>query len=157
MKSAKILAPIFAIALFSGSSIAGLSNPNAVALSKAMMPEAQYKQMTDAIVQTGLNAAKSKNESDKLGIDLEKKGKDLEKSLRDAFNYQYFIDLNAKTMSKNFTESELGKILNFFSTEVGKKWTKNTPEIISETMMQIQLDLQEKLPKFVEAMAAKKS
>jgi hypothetical protein len=155
MKIAKFLSPIFVLALFSAPVLAGISNPNAIALSKAMMPEAQFKQMTDAIVQTGMNAAKSKIESDKLKIDLDKKGKDLEKSLRDAFTYDYFVNLNAKTMSKNFNEAELGKILSFFTTEVGKKWTKHTPEIISETMMQIQLDLQEKLPKFVDAMAAK--
>jgi len=111
--------------------------------------------MTDAIVQTGMAAAKAKIESDKMKVDLTKKGKDLEKSLRNQFTYDYFIKVNTKTMSKNFTEKELGEILAFYSTSVGKKWTKHTPEIISETMMQIQLDLQEKLPKFVDALAAK--
>jgi hypothetical protein len=58
-------------------------------------------------------------------------------------------------MSKNFSEKELGDILAFYNTPVGKKWTKHTPEIISETMMQLQLDLQEKLPKMVDALASK--
>jgi hypothetical protein len=141
--------------LSSGAALAE-SNKNAEALSKAMLPEAQFKQMSDAIVQTGLGAAQAKVESEKLAIDMDKKGKDLEKSLRSAFTYEYFIALNSKTMMKNFSDDELGKILGFYNTPVGKKWTKHTPEIISETMTQIQMDLQEKLPKLVDAMIAKK-
>lgn len=155
---ANIRVLILTLSLLSGglaqaAATKAVSNPNAVALSKAMLPEDHFKQMTDAIVQTGMGAARAKIESDKLAIDLDKQGKDLEKSLRDAFTYEYFIDLNAKTMSRTFSEKELGEILAFYNKPVGKKWTKNTPEIISETMMQIQLDLQEKLPTFVESMS----
>jgi hypothetical protein len=164
MKITNLRPLIFTLALLTASfalaadapakNVAG-SNSNAVALSKAMLPEAQFKQMTDAIVQTGMGAARAKIESDKLKVDMDKKGKDLEKSLRNAFTYEYFVNLNSKTMAKNFSEKELGEILSFYNTSVGKKWTKNTPEIIRETMMQIQLDLQEKLPKFVDALASK--
>lgn len=160
MNFANLRPLIFTLALFSSAFAhagisKGVTNPNAVALSRAMLPEANYKQMTDAIVQTGMGAAKAKIESDKLKIDLDKQGKDLEKALREAFTYEYFIKLNSTTMSKNFNEKELGEILAFYTKPVGKKWTKSTPEIISETMMQIQLDLQEKLPLFVEALVAK--
>lgn len=128
---------------------------NAEGLSKAMLPEAQFKQMVEAIVQTGIGAARSKIESEKLKIDMDKRGQELEKSLRDSFTYDYFISLNAKTMSKSFSEDELGKVLAFYNSPVGMKWTKGTPAIISDTMMQIQIDLQEQIPRFVEAMASK--
>lgn len=161
IKFSNLQACLFAlIVLPAGISYAALGasaqkmGPNAEALSKAMLPEPQFKQMVDAIVQTGIGAARSQIESEKLKIDMDKRGQELEKSLRDSFTYAYFISLNAKTMSKNFSEAELGKILAFYKTPVGMKWTKNTPEIISETMMQIQIDLQEQLPKFVEAMAS---
>ena len=58
-------------------------------------------------------------------------------------------------MSRTFSETELGAILAFYKTDAGLKWTKSTPEIIQETMMQIQLDLQDKLPRFIDAMAKK--
>lgn len=153
MKTAKLRHLIVILPLFCSSFVN--AGQNATALSKAMLPEAQFKQMIDAIVQTGLAAAKAKIETDKLKIDMTKKSKDLESSLRKQFTYDYFTKVNSNVMAKNFNEKELGEILAFYNTSVGKKWTKHTPEIVSETMMQIQLDLQEKLPKFVDALAVK--
>jgi len=141
-------------------SMHGLSAPStanpATELSRTMLPKEQYDQMIEGIVQTGLAMANAKVEQDKLKVDFEKESQKIEKSLREKFTYDYFISMNSKTMKKNFSEVELKTILGFYQTDLGRKWIKHTPEIITETMLMVQTDLQEQLPKLVDAMVSKK-
>jgi hypothetical protein len=124
-------------------------------LSKTMLPQEQYEQMIGQIVQTGSAMAQAKIEQEKLKADPAKEAAKIEKSLKSTFTYKYFIDLNMKTMKKNFDDAELKSILDFYDTPIGKKWIKFTPQIIGETMESVQKDLREKLPKLVDAIGGK--
>lgn len=129
---------------------------SADALSKTMLTMEQYEQMMSSIVQNAIAMAEEKAELDKLKIDLGKEAKRIEDSLRNKFTYAYFIGMNSKTMQKNFKDDELKKIVAFYETDLGKKWIQYTPEIITETMTNVQADLQSEMPKLVAAMSSNK-
>lgn len=129
---------------------------SADALSRTMLSIEQYEQMMSSIVQNAVAMASMKAEQDKLKIDLGKEAKRIEDSLRHKFTYEYFIGLNSKIMQKNFKDDELKKIVAFYGTDLGKKWIQYTPKIITETMTNVQADLEAETPKLVEAMSSQK-
>jgi hypothetical protein len=152
---------VFGMTAILMSSIPSLALPlaktnSADALSKTMLSLEQYEQIMSSIVQNAVAMAEAKAEKDKLKIDLGKEAKRIEDSLRRQFTYAYFIEMNSKTMQKNFKDDELKKIVAFYETDLGKKWIKYTPEIITETMANVQTDLQAEMPKLVEAMSSNK-
>ncbi len=157
-KQTGLVLGMIAVSMLSVSSVAApLAKMNSAdALSRTMLSKDQYEQMMSSIVQNAVAMAEAKAEQDKLKIDLAKEAKRIEDSLRHQFTYQYFIGMNSKTMQKNFKDAELKKILDFYETDLGKKWIQYTPEIITETMTNVQADLQLEMPKLVDAMSSQK-
>lgn len=157
MKIQKQLSLVLTLTLLVGlaSSLHAATKNSAEELSKTMLPQEQYEQMIGQIVENGRAMAQMKIDQDKLKADPKKEGDKIEKALKSTFTYKYFIDLNIKTMKESLNDKELEQILAFYETPAGKKWVQHTPKIISQTMQSVQKDLQEKMPKLVEAIGGK--
>jgi|GEM_PF-3116545 len=128
---------------------------NAIALSKAMISQQQFAKLSDSIVDTGLNIAKVKIGSEKLKVDLRTKSKQLEKSLRETFSYDHFINLSAASLSRDLSDDELSKILGFYNSPIGKKWTAYSGEHVSGTLKTLLGEIEREVPKMVATMATK--
>src|SRR6516225_9287563 len=103
MTSMKVVAAALAALVLSvgGCKKQAASADPAKDLSMSMFSKEQHGQMVETIVQMGLSMARAQPSGD-----ADKKPADpaeVEKNLRDSFNYDYFVKLNADTLKKNFS------------------------------------------------------
>lgn len=128
---------------------------NAIALSKAMISQQQFAPLSNSIVETGLNIAKVKIGSEKLKVDLPAKSKQIERSLRGTFSYDHFINLSAASLSRDLSDEELSKVLAFYNSPIGKKWTAYSAEHIAGTLKTLLNEIERDVPKMVKSMVTK--
>lgn len=122
-------------------------------LSELMLPEEEFVKLEEAIYQTGMGLFMAQAQS--AGVTVpESAQQELKKSINEKYSRKYFADINAESM-KDLGQPELVLILNFYSTEAGRKFLALSPKIIQQTMKVVQQDLSAWLPKTVDAMVAK--